>query len=37
MSISKFSGHMRSIKLNFSVTVLTLDLKAKVFENLRLG
>ena len=36
MSISKFPGHVRSIKLNFSATVLTLGLKAKIFENLRL-
>ena len=35
MSISKFTGHMRSIKLNFSGTVLPLGLKAKIFENLR--
>ena len=35
MSISKFSGHMQSIKLNFLATVLTLGLKAKIFENLR--
>ena len=27
---------MRSLKLNFSATVLTLGLKAKIFENLRL-
>ena len=27
---------MRSTKLNFSATVLTLGLKAKMFENLRL-
>ena len=36
MSITKCPGHMRSLKLNFSVTVLTLGLKAKIFENLRL-
>ena len=36
MSISKFPGHMRSTKLNVSATVLTLDPKAKSFENLRL-
>ena len=36
MSITKCPGHMRSLKLNFSATVLTLDLKAKIFENLRL-
>ena len=36
MSISNFFGHMRSIKLNFSATVLTLGLKAKIFENFRL-
>ena len=36
MSITKCSGHMRSLKLNFSATVLTLGLKAKIFENLRL-
>ena len=33
MSITKFPGHMRSIKLNFSATASTLDLKAKIFEN----
>ena len=27
MSISNFSGHMQSIKLNFSATVLTLGLR----------
>ena len=31
MSISNFPCHMRSIKLNFSATVLTLDLKATIF------
>ena len=36
MSITKCPGHMRSLKLNFSATVLTLGLKAKSFENLRL-
>ena len=36
MSITKFPGHMRSLKLNFSATVLTLGLKARIFENLRL-
>ena len=36
MSISKVLGHMRSTKLNFSATVLTLGLKAKIFGNLRL-
>ena len=36
MSISTFSGHMRSIKLNFSATALTLGFRAKIFENLRL-
>ena len=36
MSISKLSGHMRSIKLNFTPSVLTLGLKAKIFENSRL-
>ena len=37
MSISKFAGHMRSIKLNFLATILTLGLKQKekMFENLR--
>ena len=36
MSISKFPGHMRSTKLNFSATVfITLDLKAKIFGNLK--
>ena len=28
---------MQSIKLTFSATVLTLGLKAKIFENLRLS
>ena len=37
MSITKCPGHMRSLKLNFSATVLTLGLKVKIFENLRLG
>ena len=37
MSISKFPGHMRSTKLNFSATVLTLDLKAKIFEKTTLS
>ena len=36
MSITKCPGHMRSLKLNVSATVLTLGLKAKIFENLRL-
>ena len=36
MSITKFPGHMRSLKLNFSATVLTLGLKVKIFDNLRL-
>ena len=36
MSINKFLGHMPSTKLNFSATVLTLGLKAKIFGNLRL-
>ena len=36
MSITKCPGHMRSLKFNFSATVLTLGLKAKIFENLRL-
>ena len=36
MSITKCPGHMRSLKLDFSATVLTLGLKAKIFENLRL-
>ena len=35
MSITKCPDHMRSLKLNFSATVLTLGLKAKIFENLR--
>ena len=34
MSITKCPGHVRSLKLNFSATVLTLGLKAKIFENL---
>ena len=37
MSITKCPGHMRSLKLNFSAAVLTLGLKAKIFENLRPG
>ena len=37
MSISKFPGHMRSTKLNFSATVLTLSWKTKGFRNLRLN
>ena len=36
MSITKCPGLMQSLKLNFSATVLTLGLKAKIFENLRL-
>ena len=36
MSITKCPGHMRRLKLNFSATVLTLGLKGKIFENLRL-
>ena len=36
MSITQCPGHMRSLKLNFSATVLTLGLKAKILENLRL-
>ena len=36
MSITKCPGHMRSLKLNFSSTVLTLGLKEKIFDNLRL-
>ena len=36
MSIIKFSDQTRIIKLNLTVTVLTLDLKAKIFENLTL-
>ena len=36
MSISEFPGHMRSTKLNFLATVLTLGLKAKIFEKVRL-
>ena len=36
MSITKCPGHMRSLKPNFSATVLTLGLKAKIFETLRL-
>ena len=35
MIISKFLGHMRSTKVNFSATVKTLGLKAKIFGNLR--
>ena len=35
MSITKCPGHMRSLKLNFSATVLTLGLKAKVLGELR--
>ena len=36
MPISKFPGDMRSTKLNFLATVLTLGLKAKTFDTLRL-
>ena len=36
MSVTKCPGRMRSLKLNFSATVLTFGLKAKIFENLRL-
>ena len=36
MSISKFPGHLRSMKLNSTATVLILGLKAKILENLRL-
>ena len=36
MSITKCPDDMRSLKLNFLATVLTLGLKAKIFENLRL-
>ena len=36
MFISKFPGHMRSTKLNVSANVLTLGLKATMFENSRL-
>ena len=36
MSITKCPDQMRSLKLNFSASVLTLGLKAKIFENLRL-
>ena len=36
MTITKCPGHMWSLKLNFSATVLTLGLKAKIFDNLRL-
>ena len=35
MFISEFAGQMRSIKLNLSVAVLSLGLKAKIFENLK--
>ena len=39
MSISKFRGHMRSAKLNFSANVLTLGLKdfvkRKIWRELR--
>ena len=34
--IYNFPGHVRSTKLNFSATVLTLGLKVKIFRNLRL-
>ena len=34
MSITKCPGHMRSLKLNFSATVLTLGLKAKIWSEL---
>ena len=33
MSITKCPGHMRSLKLNFSATVLTLGLKASFGGN----
>ena len=36
MSITKCPGHMRSLKLNLSATVLTFGLKAKIFDNLRI-
>ena len=35
MSITKCPGHMRSLKLNFSATVLTLGLKAKIVDNFK--
>ena len=35
MSISKFTGHTRSTKVDFSATVLTFDLKAKTFGKLK--
>ena len=36
MCTSKFPGHLRGTKPNFSATVLTLGLKVKILENLRL-
>ena len=33
MSITKFPGHIRNIKLNFSANVLTLGLKAKMCKS----
>ena len=35
MSITKCPGHMRSLKLNYSATVLTLGLKAKFWGEQR--
>ena len=35
MSISKFRGHIRSKKLNFTATVLTLGLKAEIFRKFK--
>ena len=36
ISFSKFPGHMRGTKFNFSATVLTLGFKAKISGNLRI-
>ena len=35
MSISKFSGHIRSTKLNFLATLLALGLKVKKFQKFK--
>ena len=37
MSISKIAGHMRSIKLNFSATVLTFGLEGEKLKNILYG
>ena len=35
VSVNKFHGHMRGIKLYFSATVFTLGLKAKILEKIK--